>query len=104
MGVSKFVFFKAERTQFLAGFEKKLDRLRLIAREALEQSGGFSLPEIVLVDSIESELSTVKNLAVLHTGKQPKTLREFAFDTGDAVGILVSPEGGFSQLEIATFE
>ena len=53
VGISRFVFFKAERSQVLPVLEKKLERLQVIAKEALEQSGGFEMPSILLVDTVD---------------------------------------------------
>ena len=46
VSIDRFVFFPSERSQPLHGLAKKEDRLRMIAKEALEQCGGDALPEI----------------------------------------------------------
>ncbi len=44
--MEKFIFFPADRSQPLALLEKKKPRLLEIAKEAVEQCGGDTIPEI----------------------------------------------------------
>ena len=44
VGISDFVFFPSERSQKLAITENKIERFEAIAKEAVEQCGGFRMP------------------------------------------------------------
>lgn len=105
VGISRFVFFRAERSQPLVISDKKWERLRIIAREALEQSGGFHLPEISILES--GLVKSTEKLCILHTesDKRTKTLKEFSntLSKTENVGIIVGPEGGFSSEEVEKY-
>jgi len=59
VGVDQFVFFEAERSQKLPLLEKKKDRLAQIVTEAVEQSGGNSIPKIHYLKDTESAVNFV---------------------------------------------
>jgi len=50
VGISRFVFWRADRSQRLILSPSKVERFSVIAREALEQCGGVTLPEIEFHD------------------------------------------------------
>ena len=53
VGISKFVFFRSDRSQKLVISKAKEERFRAIAQEALEQCGGNIFPEIDFTENIE---------------------------------------------------
>lgn len=107
VGISRFVFFRSDRSQPLPVLEKKLDRIRQIAQEALEQSGGFQLPQIIVTDEILPVLSELEKLVIFHTAQddRTKTMREFAGSIPSirSIGMLVGPEGGFADEEVERY-
>lgn len=50
VGISRFVFFRSERSQKLILSPSKIERFRSIAREAVEQCGGVRVPEIEFIE------------------------------------------------------
>ena len=52
VGVDSFSFFRSERSQKLVVSNNKLERLKKIMIEALEQSGGNIVPDLQMSDDI----------------------------------------------------
>jgi RsmE family RNA methyltransferase len=50
VGISRFIFFRSDRSQKLLLSTAKIERFISIAREAVEQCGGMIVPEIVFQD------------------------------------------------------
>lgn len=96
------MFFLSERSQRLAMNEKKIARFHEIAREALEQSGGNTFPEIVFLDMKRSPTPPSGTNLVLHTNSEDsEELRtRSASAGGDEVNLFIGPEGGWSESEI----
>jgi 16S rRNA (uracil1498-N3)-methyltransferase len=95
LGLRELQWFVSERTS-RSWPERALERQRRVARAALEQSGGAWLPAIgapVALGEAEIESGSV----VLHPGAG-KVLPAVA---GSAGALVVGPEGGFSEREIA---
>lgn len=113
VGIGKFVFFPSERSQKLAITPGKIQRFEAIAREALEQCGGFRMPELEFLAKWP-ELPSGIPTAFLHTADGAESLGQFADGiarkgvsgsaNGDSdpvsVALLVGPEGGFSDSEL----
>jgi 16S rRNA (uracil1498-N3)-methyltransferase len=103
LGVTRFVPVISERS------EKKdlnIERARKIVVEATEQSGWASVPEVSEPVSLEDVLahsdSVSENLIAFHLEGMPF---EKSLVVGKAsLGILIGPEGGFSEKEIEFFK
>ncbi|HEY4525710.1 MAG TPA: 16S rRNA (uracil(1498)-N(3))-methyltransferase [Candidatus Paceibacterota bacterium] len=82
-----------------------LDRLRKITREAAEQSGRLSIPEIQEPRSLEEALTLARenDLNIFFDGsggsKDAKTLR-VKMAKANKLGIFIGPEGGWTKEEL----
>lgn len=56
IGVSKLIWFPAQRSQYQEIPEKKLQRMKDIAKEATEQSWGWEMMEIDYVPTLENNV------------------------------------------------
>jgi 16S rRNA (uracil1498-N3)-methyltransferase len=99
LGVAGFVPLQTERS------EKKdlnIERAKRIIREASEQSGRGMEPELYAVDTLADAVgnASMKLVAFDPTGAEldRNSLRE------SEIGILVGPEGGWSERELAFFK
>lgn len=97
LGVRNLVPLIAERSEKL-GFD--LDRAKKIAIEAAEQCGRADIPDIREPIAIETALREYKTLPLYAAEKseQPTSLI-----VPDRYGVLVGPEGGWSDAERALF-
>jgi 16S rRNA (uracil1498-N3)-methyltransferase len=108
VGISKFIFFRSDRSQKLLLSPAKIERFAAIAREAVEQCGWVKVPEITY---IEKGILSKNSLGALDclmgsqwqvqmvldiTGLTRKT-REY--DTIGDIALWVGPEGGWSDDE-----
>ncbi len=106
LGVTRFVPVISERS------EKKdlnMERARKIVVEATEQSGWASVPEVndpvLLADVLESKESISENLIAFHLeGKRFEKSVLVGMAGKASLGILIGPEGGFSEKEIVLFK
>ncbi len=104
LGVNRFVPIVSERS------EKKdlnMERARKIVVEATEQSGWASVPEVCepvsLNDILEQKDSILENLIVFHV--EGITFEKSVVMVGkNPLGVLIGPEGGFSEKEIELFK
>lgn len=103
LGVSRFVPIISERS------EKKdinMERARKIVIEATEQSGWACVPElsepISMVSLLEKSEVPPQTLVAFHTEGAPFQ-KSFLADKKE-LGVLIGPEGGFSEKEIALFK
>ncbi len=103
LGVARFVPMISERS------EKKdlnMERARKIVVEATEQSSWASVPEISepisLDDVLESKESISENLIAFHV--EGTSFEKSLVAGKTSLGILIGPEGGFSDKEIALFK
>lgn len=97
IGVSRFVPIMAERS------EKKnidMDRARRIIKEASEQCGRGDLPTLEDIKNLDEILSE-KNIIVFDGSGIPLTS---PLPTLPASALLIGPEGGWSEKEIAKFK
>lgn len=103
LGVARFVPVISERS------EKKdinLERAKKIVVEATEQSGWASVPEIAepisLASLLERFAESSEALVAFHPEGTP--FQKSLLADKKTVGILVGPEGGFSEKEISLFK
>jgi 16S rRNA (uracil1498-N3)-methyltransferase len=130
-GIDEFVFFPAERSQKPVLLEKKYDRLRQIAVEAVEQSGGNRVPGVFFAKDLSGSLAKLPTgdfserigadsdvsegmptllpaagergeILVAHTDGQATRLRDVGKNAKN-IALFVGPEGGFSPREIEGF-
>ena len=108
LGVSKMIPLDMERSVVKIDpkkEEKKLERWRLILKEASEQSHRSSVPELTKIMSIkdlETEEADLK--LVLSVNKKTKMLKNVLqnIDNYDRIIIVVGPEGGITPKEEKT--
>ncbi len=96
VGISKFIFFRAEYSQKLLLSENKKLRLTTIAREAVEQCGWVHMPEIYFFDTINISEGTPTNITLDTTGKVIKVSEILL---SDHLSIWIGPEGWWSEKE-----
>jgi len=103
LGATRIVFAEAERSVPKADADK-LARWRRIALEAARQCGRGDVPELLGPLSLVEALATHREGLglVLHPGADSKlgaALRKL--EAGDAVTVVIGPEGGFAGDELA---
>lgn len=100
IGVKKFVFFRSERSQKLFLSDSKKQRLCEIAREALEQCGGITFPEIIFSDEKFAKILEQKseNNILLHTKGEIQNCSHFKKFA--KIWLWIWPEGWWSDDEI----
>ncbi len=80
--------------------QKKLEQWRAIAVAACEQSGRNRLPSILPISSLESYLKNNKSAFCYVLQPQSATKWRDLRLNGNDIGLLVGPEGGFSEEEL----
>jgi 16S rRNA (uracil1498-N3)-methyltransferase len=96
IGIRRFIFFRSERSQKLILTDTKKKRFLAIAKEALEQCGGVTMPDIEFLDITPHHESWVINI-LLDTLGMPQKLTEMPQDR--EMALWVGPEGGWSDEE-----
>ncbi len=85
--------------------EKRNQHWRGVAVAACEQCGRNVVPPVRVVQSIDDALKSTRVLAVLHPDDETSGTVSLpgwaAANRGKTLGILVGPEGGFSELEVS---
>ncbi len=100
---SSFIFFKSDRSQNLKISENKIERLKKIIIEAVEQSGRNIVPEIQFLEKIDYK-NIMWNNIYFHTDKtKAKKLKDLEI-TNWKINIFIWPEWGFSDTEITNFD
>ncbi|MBS9783816.1 16S rRNA (uracil(1498)-N(3))-methyltransferase [Candidatus Gracilibacteria bacterium] len=101
IGVEKIVFFPSKRSQYKIIPEKKKLRWQEIAREALEQCGGYQPIILEYKDSFESiEIDPNSKNILFHTKDASSSIEIFYKKAQKKYGIWVGPEGGWEESEI----
>lgn len=101
LGLEKFVPVISERSVKL---EVNLERSKKIITEAAEQSGKAIVPLISEASGLEKFLSgreKARKYIVLDPRGEKLLLKNFS---GDKLGVLIGPEGGWSEIEIDLFK
>jgi len=105
VGISRFIFFRSDRSQKLILSPAKIDRFITIAREAVEQCGGVVMPQI---DFVEKSLLAPQVLDWFVTSQWQRDIvldttgilrRCSEFTDMQDIGLWVGPEGGWSDDE-----
>jgi 16S rRNA (uracil1498-N3)-methyltransferase len=99
IGVKKIIPFVSERCVLRK--TNKIERWRRIAKEASEQSGRISIPEIMSVVVFDELIKSVDN-GLLFWEKEKNSLIEvlFKLNLSNPLFLIIGPEGGFSLDEI----
>jgi 16S rRNA (uracil1498-N3)-methyltransferase len=97
LGVAEVYPMITDRTEQRHGV--RLERLRLIALEATEQCGGKHVLVIHEPIKFAQALKEVKNGFLGHFGEAARPIKEL--EVGNDVRLLIGPEGGFSENEVA---
>jgi len=115
-GISNFIFFRSERSQKLILTDNKIERLKKISIESIEQSGRNIVPEIkVLNSSLIALLQGMQSLSMMnysgseweknlffHTkDNNSKSLKDFTLESN--INLFVWPEWWWNEEEITEF-
>lgn len=103
--ITKFIFFRAERSQKLSLFWAKLSRLNKIIIEAIEQSWRNIIPELIISeDNISNQISNINNSSTnlfFHTKNENSiSLKEVNIIEIKEINLFIWPEWWFSDREI----
>lgn len=104
--VTEIVFWVAERSQIRELNQQKLDRLKKIAIEAVEQSRGWKIPVISFEKNCVFQLSEEKNFCcIFDAGDQSFSTLEISGEMSNVEKIIwiVWPEWGFSPKDYENF-
>ena len=96
LGISSFGLVKTDHAD-LSSVEKKKGRYLRILKDAAKQSRAPRIPELHFYSSIEELPFVEKELFFCYEKEERKKIKVEEF--GD-VGILIGPEGGFSEREV----
>lgn len=102
IGVSNFYFWKSERSQKIFLNENKIERIKKIILEAVEQSGRNKIPEFKIFEKIDLEKIDWKNIFLHTKNENSKNLKDINF--AEKINIFTWPEWWFSVEEIEFFE
>jgi 16S rRNA (uracil1498-N3)-methyltransferase len=108
LGVDKLVLFNSENSiDRFKDMEKKLVRWQKIGEEAAKQSGRIRSVNIEYLDDpkeINNQALDLDYLFLLEPSSKSNFLDIFNKDSGaQKIGILVGPEGGFTEEEVTEF-
>ena len=100
LGVSKFIPILTERSE-KKNFNR--ERAQKILVEATEQSGWGAIPELGKLESLEDIVSKKENLIAFDGSGAAFNAQDFKTKI-NSLGVLIGPEGGFSQNELELFK
>ncbi len=98
IGISKIIFWPSERSVLKDWNSKKEERLQKIIKEAVEQSRGWKMPELIFTTSPKTLVG--ENPLVIFD----KQTGESSIKKSDAIYGLIWPEGGLTPRDYQTFE
>jgi 16S rRNA (uracil1498-N3)-methyltransferase len=96
IGVDRFVFFRAERSERTPKLNDKWTRSAI---EACKQCGRAWLPQFEDAEDLEEAMDQVEGDLLLATMDRPPIPLDRALDTGDA-GVIIGPEGDLTENEV----
>ncbi len=96
IGITRFIFFKSDRSQKLVMSPAKIERCMTIAREALEQCGWTIMPEILFHEKFMKYDTSGVNMVLDTIGSNT---RISSYDSVQDIAIWVGPEWGWSENE-----
>lgn len=99
IGITRFVFFRSDRSQKLLLSPTKIDRFIAIAREALEQCGGVVMPEIAFIERFPEYTASTIEVSHIVLDTIWESIRISQYDNLQNMGLWVGPEGGWSDAE-----
>lgn len=99
--ISKFVFYKSERSSKLAINDNKIKRFNLIMKESLEQCWGNKMPKLNFIDKIDYSRLDWKSIVWSTKSSSNGSLSIF---NENKINIFIWPEWGFSENELEVFE
>ena len=97
IGVKKIIIFNA---RYSSVRHINLDKIRVIAIEALEQCGGILLPKIIFCDNLEEAFIEREGIILYANEKTIKNGVKNKIPKNTETTIFIGPEGGFSDEEI----
>ena len=102
VGYNSFCFFKADRSQKLFISDNKIDRLKKIIKEAVEQTGRNTIPSLDFISKLD-----IKNIPwdkyFFHTNTtNSKKIKDIDFK--NKISLIIWPEGWFSDEEVSLLE
>lgn len=100
--VSNFYFWKAKRSQKIFLNENKIERIKKIILEAVEQSWRNKIPSFKILEKVDFEKLTGKNIFFHTKNKNSKNLKDLEFF--EKINIFTWPEWGFNEEEIEIFD
>ncbi|HOC47035.1 MAG: RsmE family RNA methyltransferase [Syntrophorhabdaceae bacterium] len=107
LGTEKIVptIFRRTLIRFNAEGSEKVERWRRITVEASRQSGRFTIPEVTEPTPLRGIASLIEEdvgkRIVLYEKERHTTLKDvFGTNTGDAICIVIGPEGGIEEPEV----
>lgn len=103
LGIDGFVPVAVERSVRPLG-ERRLERLRRVAIEAMKQSLGAYLPEVYASEAFEDALEMLSDFDLVLVGSElerRRTLMQIErLGAAPRVAVWIGPEGGFTEAEI----
>lgn len=99
LGVRKFVFFRAERSERAPKLQEKWTKLAI---ETCKQCGRLWLPEFIIADSLEGVLEESGGRVLIATGDRTPMPWPEAVEAADSLTLVIGPEGDFSEAELDT--
>jgi len=109
IGYRKFVFYRSERSQKMVISDKKLERLKKIIVEAVEQSWRSFVPDFEILVGYAGLHTLQGESLFLHTKNNnsqnlSKFINSLSTEGFSPLNIFIWPEWGFSETEIENFE
>ncbi|MEC7733286.1 MAG: RsmE family RNA methyltransferase [Chloroflexota bacterium] len=109
VGISKFVPFTCERTEFSNPGDSKITRWERIIKEASEQSGRSLVPELSQTIEFSNLIANLSPVALIPWEEEKKgsigtilsELRQNQSMKGSSVDIVIGPVGGFTSQEVS---